>query len=139
MDEPIVPLPPRESHLRHRKERNRQILAPIIIIAALGLALAAFIIYATLQGGDLARWAAIATILLLLPVMLVSFLLLIILIFFIYEAGYIYKILPKYSGQAQDAFLNVTAQVNHYADMSTAPILVLKSWISIPGKMFRKG
>jgi predicted PurR-regulated permease PerM len=138
MNEPIVPPPPRESYLRHRKERSWQILAPVLIAASLGITLAIIIVYGAMQGGDTAIWASIATILLVLPIMVVSFILLVVLSVFIYEANYIYKILPTYSAQAQDAVFNVTAQVNYYAEKSTDPILTLKSWLSVPGKVFRK-
>ena len=138
MEEPIVPLPPRESILRHRKERNWQIFVPIFTVAALGIAFAVFIVYGTIHGGDSAVWAAIATILLIIPIMLFSFILFVVLSVFIYEAQYIYKLLPTYSAQAQDAVFNVTAHINRYADQSTAPILALKSWLSVPGKIFRK-
>ena len=138
MNEPIVPPPPRESYLRHRKERRWQILAPVLVAATLGITLGIIIIYGAMQGGDTAIWSAIATILLVLPIMIVSFILLVVLSVFIYEAHYVYKILPTYSAQAQDAVFNVTTQVNHYAEKSTEPILLLKSWLSVPGKIFRK-
>ena len=138
MNEPIVPPPPRESYLRHRKERRWQILAPVLIAATLGITLGIIIIYGAMQGGDTAILAAIATILLVLPIMVVSFILLVVLSVFIYETHYVYKILPTYSAQAQDAVFNVTTQVNHYAEKSTEPILTLKSWLSVPGKIFRK-
>jgi len=138
MNEPIVPPPPRESYLRHRKERRWQILAPVLVAATLGITLGIIIIYGAMQGGDTAIWSAIATILLVLPIMVVSFILLVVLSVFIYETHYVYKILPTYSAQAQDAVFNVTTQVNHYAEKSTEPILLLKSWLSVPGKIFRK-
>ena len=138
MEEPIVPLPPRESILRHRKERNLQIFLPVFTAVALGIICAVIIIYGTIHGGPSATWAAIATILLVLPIMLVSFLLFVVLAVLIYEAQYLYKILPTYSAQVQDTVFNVTAQINNYADKSTAPILALKSWLSVPGKIFRK-
>jgi predicted PurR-regulated permease PerM len=139
MNEPIVPPPPRESIVRHRHERNWQILAPVILAATVGIILGIVIIYGTVHGGDSATWAAIATILLVIPIMLVSFLLLVVLSFMVYEAQVLYRVLPTYSGQAQDAVLNVTAQVNHYTVKSTEPILIFKSWLSVPGKLFHKG
>jgi predicted PurR-regulated permease PerM len=138
MNEPIVPLSPRETILRHRRERNWQILAPVIGVATLGILLGILVIYGTFHGGDATTWAAIATILLVIPVMVVSFLLLVVLTAVIYETQMLYKILPTYSGQAQDVFLNVTAQIRYYSEKSTEPILVLKSWLSVPGKIFRK-
>jgi hypothetical protein len=138
MNEPIVPLPPRESLLRHRHERNLQILVPVIGAAIVGIILAIVIVIGTIQGGDSAIWADIATILLVAPIMVVSVLLLGILSVMIYGAGMAYKVLPTYSGQAQDAVSNVTTQVNHYADKSTEPILILKTWLSVPGKVFHK-
>ncbi len=138
MNEPIVPPAPRELYLRHRKERTLQILVPVLAAVTFGIVFSAIIVYGTLQGGDSAKWAAIATILLVIPIMLVSFLLLVVLVAVIYESNYIYKILPTYSGQAQDAVLNVTAQVNYYAEKSTDPIVALKTWLSVPGKIFRK-
>jgi predicted PurR-regulated permease PerM len=138
MNEPIVPPPPRESFLRHRQERRWQILAPVLIAATLGITLAIIIIFSAMQGGDTAIWAAIATILLVIPIMVVSFILLVVLSVIIYETHYLYKILPTYSAQAQDAVFNVSAQVKYYSEKSTDPILALKSWWSVPGKVFRK-
>jgi len=138
MNEPIVPLPPRESLLRHRHERNLQILLPVISAAAVGIILAILIVIGAKQGGDTATWADIATILLVAPIMVVSLLLLAILSVMIYGASMAYKILPTYSGQAQDVVNNVTAQTKFYADKSTAPILIIKSWLSVPGKLFHK-
>ena len=138
MNEPIIPTPPRESILRHRHERNMQILMPVISAAVLGIILGIIIIYGTIHGGDAATWAAIATILLVIPIMVVSFLLLVVLSVMVYEAQYLYKLLPTYSGQAQDTVLNVTAQVSHYSELSTEPILMIKTWLSVPGKLFHK-
>jgi predicted PurR-regulated permease PerM len=138
MNEPIIPTPPRESILRHRHERNWQILTPVISAAVVGIVLGIIIIYGTIHGGDSATWAAIATILLIIPIMVVSFLLLVVLSVMVYETQTLYKVLPTYSGQAQDTVLNVTAQVSYYAEKSTEPILLLRTWLSIPGKVFRK-
>jgi predicted PurR-regulated permease PerM len=138
MNEPIIPTPPRESILRHRHERNWQILTPIIIVSIVGIILGILIIYGTIHGGDSATWAAIATILLVVPIMVVSFLLLVVLSLLIYESQMLYKVLPTYSGQAQDTVLNVTAQVSHYSEKSTEPILMIKTWLSVPGKVFHK-
>jgi hypothetical protein len=138
MNEPIVPLPPRESLLRHRHEKIWQILVPVISTAIVGIIFAVIIVIGTIQGGEAATWASIATIILVAPIMVVSFLLLVILSFMIYGARLVYKNLPDYSGQALDAIYNVNAQVKYYADKSTAPILIIKTWLSVPGKMFHK-
>ena len=66
-----IPQPVHESYLKHRKQILWQIILPVALTSLLIVALIVLINIATFnQGGDVARWAAISTIWIVIPIMI---------------------------------------------------------------------
>ena len=122
----VLPKPIHESYLRHRRQRTTQIILPVVLAALLCIAMVVLVNIATFRDdGDVARWAAVSTIWIVLPIMIAS------LIFFVLLAGLIYLlaqllgIVPVYTDKAQDFVRMVSLRVRRAADMSVQPIIYL--------------
>ena len=62
--------PVHESYLKHRKQIVWQVILPVVVTSLLIVALIVLVNIATFnQGGDVARWAAISTIWIVIPIM----------------------------------------------------------------------
>jgi predicted PurR-regulated permease PerM len=138
MTEPIVPLPPRESLLRHKRERNLQVLLPIILAVILIVTAAVLVVIATSNNADVERWSAIALTCLVVPIMMLTLIVLIILSVMIWGAGKVYSNAPEYSGQAIDILKTASVQVKHYSDRAAGPFLAIKTWLGVPNKLKNK-
>ena len=122
----VLPKPIHESYLRHRRQRTTQIILPVVLATLLCIAMVVLVNIATFRGdGDVARWAAVSTIWIVIPIMIAS------LIFFVLLAGLIYLlaqllgIVPVYTDKAQDFVRMVSMRVRRAADMSVQPIIYL--------------
>src|SRR5262247_2618563 len=94
--------PVHESYLKHRKQRTWQIVMPVILAAVLLIALIVLINIATFRNnGDVARWAAVSTMLILVPIMIGLFIMLALLVGLVYLLGRLLGITPRYTGLAQ--------------------------------------
>jgi energy-coupling factor transporter transmembrane protein EcfT len=125
-----TPSPNRPSYLKHRRETNLQILLPIILTSLLTVALFALIVYATFaQDGQVEQWAAVSTIWIVLPLLLV------LLVMFALVAGMVYgmhrllKIAPDYTGLAQAYVQMITAKINHYNNEFTNRVVRFRAWV----------
>ena len=66
-----IPQPVHLSYKKHRKELATQIILPIVLAVILIITAIVFINVATFRdGGDVARWAAVSTIWIVIPVMI---------------------------------------------------------------------
>jgi hypothetical protein len=135
MIEPIIPPAPRESILRHKRERNLQIVLPITIALVLVILAGALLVIATSNNCEIARWAAIALTCLTIPIMVMSLVMLIALSVLIWGAAKVYSQAPEYSGQAIDFLKTTSVQVKHYSDRAAEPFIALKTWLGVPDKM----
>jgi hypothetical protein len=122
----VLPKPIHESYLRHRRQRTTQIILPVVLAALLCIAMVVLVNIATFRGdGDVARWAAVSTIWIVIPIMIAS------LIFFVLLAGLIYLlvqllgIVPVYTDKAQDFVRMVSLRIRRAADVSVQPIIYL--------------
>ena len=98
-----LPRPQHESYLKHRRQVTRQIILPVVLSALLMIALIVWISIATFRdNGDVGRWAAISTIWIILPIIMVGLIGLLVLIGLIYLMARLLGILPTYTGLAQD-------------------------------------
>ena len=65
-----LPIPVHESYLKHRRDLVWKIIFPVILSALLCIGLIVLINIATFRdGGDVARWGAISTMWIAIPVM----------------------------------------------------------------------
>jgi hypothetical protein len=122
----VLPRPIHESYLRHRRQRTTQIILPVLLAVFLCVAMVVLVNIATFRDdGDVARWAAVSTIWIVIPIVIAS------LIFFVLLAGLIYLlaqllgITPTYTGKAQDFVRMVSLRIRRAADMSVQPIIYL--------------
>jgi hypothetical protein len=80
------------------------------------------------QGGDTARWAAVSTIWIIIPLLVGGLIALVVLIGMIYLMARALKAIPYYTGIAQDAVFKARGYIVRAADWAVKPILVLKGW-----------
>ena len=123
-----IPQPVHESYLKHRRELVWQIILPVALMSILIVALIVLINIATFnQGGDVARWAAISTIWIVIPIMLAGLVLVAVLIALVYGLKRLLEITPTYTGLAQDYVHLAAGYVRRAADMIVRPVLFLDS------------
>lgn len=120
----VLSKPVHESYKRYRKQLITQIILPMVIAGLLLVALIVLIIFATFrENGDVARWAAISTIWIVIPVMIAS------LIFFLVLGGLVYlmkrllNITPTYTGLAQDFVHKLAIRIRLAADAIVKPVI----------------
>lgn len=118
------------SYLVHRKQVVRQIVIPVVLAALLMIGLIVLISFAAFnQGGDVGRWAAISTIWIIIPVMMVGILLLALLIGLIYLLALGLGALPHYTGIAQDYVYKARGYITRGAEMIVKPIIAFDRWL----------
>jgi len=94
--------PQHPSYRKHRSQVAWQILLPVILAGVLLVAAAVLVSLGTFRGnGNVARWAAISTIWLTLPVMMGALILLVVLMALAYLLGRAAGFIPPYTLQAQ--------------------------------------
>jgi hypothetical protein len=100
------------------------------------LALALLAIRATFGGnGDVSRWAAISTIWLVLPAMVLAFIALAALFAGVYLLTRLTGMLPPYTRRAQRIFFRVEGGTRRAAEMTRKPVLFVKGL----GSLIRTG
>ena len=134
-----LPHPEHYSYLQHRKQRATQIILPVVLSAALMLALIVLICIATFNsGGDVGRWAAISTIWIIIPLLIAGLILLATLIGLIYLIARALSGLPYYTAIAQDYVYKARAYIVRGADMAAKPIIVLDGFIKNVKSFFER-
>ena len=122
------------SYQLHRKQMWTQILLPILLAVLVFIAVIVLTSVATFRNnGDVGRWAAISTIWLVLPVLIVGLLFLIILLAIIYLLARFISLIPPYSYQAQRFIYRIEGYVKRGTEMIVKPVLfvdIIKSQIN---------
>jgi predicted membrane protein len=112
------------SYQLHRKQMWTQILLPILLTVLIFIAVIVLTSVATFRdNGDVARWAAISTIWLILPVMIAGLILLSILLAIIYLLARFISMIPPYSYQAQRFVFQIEGYVKRGTEMIVKPVL----------------
>lgn len=125
-----LPHPEQYSYLKHRKQRTIQIILPVIISTLLMVGLIVLISFSTFNsGGDVSRWAAISTIWIIIPLLLVGLILLAVLVGLIYLMARALSALPYYTGIAQDYVYIARGYIIRGADMVAKPVIALEGFI----------
>jgi heme/copper-type cytochrome/quinol oxidase subunit 2 len=131
--------PVHESYLKHRKQLIWQIILPVVLTALIVVALIVLVNVATFnRGGDVARWAAISTIWIVIPIMIG------LLIFFVLLAGLVYlmykllNITPTYTGLAQDYIHKAAGYIKRGADAAVKPIINLNGILASISAFFER-
>ena|SRR5918996_5486288 len=124
----IIHSPIHESYLKHRKQRVWQIILPVILAAILFITLVVLVIMAASRGtGDVARWAAVSTIWISLPIIIMALVLFAILAGIVYLLIRLLQIVPIYTGKAQDFAYKVARIARRTADAVAKPFITLDS------------
>jgi hypothetical protein len=119
--------PSHASYRRHRAEIWTRILLPVLLAA---LVLAGVVVVLSLSAfegaGDPSRWAAIATIWLTLPALVVELVLVLGLAAMIFAVGKIAGVIPTYSLRAQSLVRGVERRTKLAGDMIREPMLAAR-------------
>ena len=103
-----------------------QIILPVVLTSLLIVALIVLINIATFnQGGDVARWAAISTIWIVIPIMFGLLIFLALLVGLVYLMMKLLHVTPTYTGMAQDYVHIGAGYVRRAADAIVKPVLQL--------------
>lgn len=131
--------PEHYSYLKHRKQRVNQIILPVVISTLVFIGFIVLVSYATFnQSGDVGRWAAISTIWIVIPVMVVGLILLVLLIGLIYLMARAIGGLPYYTGIAQEYVFKAEAIIKRGAKMAVKPIIAINGWLETIKAFFEK-
>ena len=122
----IIHQPVHESYKKHRKEIIWQIVLPMVLTAILFIALVVLINIATFRdNGDVGRWAAVSTIWISIPIIIVALLFLAILVGIVYLLIRLLQITPIYTGKAQDVAYKIAGYARRAADITVKPVFFL--------------
>lgn len=127
-----VPQPVHESYTKHRRELTTQIILPVALTGIFVLVVVGLIINATfVEGtGDVARWAAVSTIWIAIPVIIGMLIFLVLLVGLIYLMRKLLGVTPTYTGKAQDYVHKAAIQIKRGADMTVKPIIAFESFFA---------
>jgi hypothetical protein len=124
----VFPKPVHESYRRHRKQLTSQIILPVVIAGLLFIAMIVLVNIATFrENGDVARWAAISTMLIVIPIIIASLIFLAVLIGLIYLLGRLLNITPIYTGKAQDFVHKLAIRIRLAANALVKPVIFIDS------------
>jgi len=134
-----LPHPEHYSYQQHRKQRNIQIILPVVISILLLIGVVVLISLATFNAsGEVERWAAISTIWIVIPIMVVGILILIVLGGLIYLMIRVLHIIPPYTAIAQDYVYRAQGYIIRAADMVAKPIIALNGYLENISAFFRR-
>ncbi len=121
------PQPERLSYKAHRRQVVTQIILPVILAFLVIAGVVVWLLELTwVQGsGDVSRWAAISTMWIVLPVMVAGIFLFILLAGLVYLLALTLKILPTYTGKAQDLFYRIRTMIIRGADLVVKPVIFM--------------
>jgi heme/copper-type cytochrome/quinol oxidase subunit 2 len=131
----VLPKPVHASYQRHRRQLISQILLPMVVAALLFVAMIVLINVATFRSnGDVARWAAISTIWIVIPIMILSLIFLAVLVGLVYLMKRLLNITPVYTGMAQDFVHKLMIRIRLLADKLVKPVIF---WDSVGASINR--
>jgi len=131
----VLPKPIHASYKRHRKQLTGQIILPVAFAALLCIASIVMVNIATFRdNGDVARWAAISTIWIVIPIMIASLIFLAVLVGLVYLLVRLLNITPHYTGLAQDFVHKLAIRIRLAADAAVKPVIF---WDSVGASINR--
>jgi hypothetical protein len=134
-----LPRPEHYSYQLHRKQRNLQIILPMVLSGLALIGMIVLISFATFKSsGDVGRWAAISTIWIVIPVLIAGLIALAILIGLIYLMARALGTLPRYTGMVQDYVSIARSYIIRGADMVANPVIVLEGFIERAKAFFER-
>ena len=116
-----------------------QIILPITVTVILCIALIVLINVAAFRdGGDVARWAAVSTIWIVIPIMVGLVIVLALLGGLVYLMYKLLDITPTYTGLAQDYVHKAAAYIKRGADAVVRPIIGLNGILASINAFFER-
>jgi hypothetical protein len=126
-----TPQPVHLSYKKHRREMMTQIILPIVLTVILIIALIVLINIATFRdGGDVARWAAVSTIWIAIPIMIGMLIFTVVLGGLVYLLARLMNITPTYTGMAQDYVRKAAAYIKQAADSVVKPVIGFEGFLA---------
>jgi len=127
-----LPTPEHRSYKIHRSQFVTQILLPILTAFVLVGFLAYLIVDVTIvnNSGDLSRWAAISTLWIALPVMIIGIFLLLVLFGIIYLLVLLLQTAPVYTKKIQDVAYRGRSYAIRGADMVVKPVIYVEGLLA---------
>ncbi len=127
-----------DSYSQHRRQWWWHIVLPVLAVALILIGALAGILLATFgQDGEVHRWAAVATMWLLAPLLLIGLLKFLVLIGLIYGMARLLAILPGYTGQTQNWLQRMEQRMKRGADAAVRPVLALEGLVASLRRVFR--
>lgn len=126
-----LPQPARYSYTKHRQDVTRQIVLPVVFVAVMVVILMALLVFAFQSGADVGKWAAIAIIWMIIPLMVLMLVLVAASWGVVYLLMRLLKVSPHYTALAQHHVLHFNRQIIVWTDKLIDPILKLKAWASM--------
>jgi hypothetical protein len=112
---------------------------PVILACILLIALIVLINIATFRdNGDVARWAAVSTIMIVVPIMIGMFLFLVLLVGIAYLLGRLLGITPRYTGLAQDYVYRAAAMIKRALDALVKQIIEMQGVLASIREFFKR-
>jgi hypothetical protein len=137
MEDSPIPREERESLVKHRHERNLQILLPVLGVLGLVLLVAALIVAeAFADNPQLRQWADTALIVVLGITMALMVILLLVVTALSVLMYFALGKTPGYTGQFSAQFLHYSALSRLYMDKAAEPLITLKTWVGMVGDLF---
>jgi hypothetical protein len=131
----VLPKPVHASYQRHRRQLISQILLPMVVAALLFVGMIVLINVATFRSnGDVARWAAISTLWIVIPIMILSLIFLAVLVGLVYLMKRLLNITLVYTGIAQDFVHKLMIRIRILADQLVKPVIF---WDSVGASINR--
>jgi hypothetical protein len=126
-----APQPARFSYSKHRQDVARQIILPVAFVAVMVVVLAALTVLGFQNGGDVGKWAAIAIIWMILPLMAILLGVVAAAWGFVYLLTRLLQVSPRYTGKLQLYVVRFNTEVILWTDKIIQPILQLKAWLGL--------
>jgi hypothetical protein len=131
--------PVHDSYLKHRKQLIWQIIMPVVLTSVLIVALIVLINIATFnQGGDVARWAAISTMWIAIPIMFGLLIFLALLVGLVYLMKKLLNLTPNYTALAQDYIYKAEGYIKRMSEALVKPVLQLNGILASIIAFFEK-
>lgn len=130
------PAADRSSIRSHKRQFTLQILVPFLIMA--GLIIAGAVSAVTAGATRTGTLTDIAVIWLVLPALVLGAVILVLTITFIYGMAELLKLLPHYSGKAQDFFTFLSSGTRKLADGTTKPFIWFRQASAAIKSLFKR-
>ena len=134
-----IPQPVHASYLKHRKDLTWKIIFPVVLSTVLCIALIVLINIVTFRdNGDVARWAAVSTIWIVIPIIIGLLIILALLGGLVYLMAILLNVTPTYTGLAQDYVNKAVMYIKRASEAIVKPVIQLNGVLASITAFFEK-